>query len=83
MPKKPSTQSLSLGVIRMTELDRTYATWQACPICSGRKTMPMGFYPGQTMATNTDEQQCRTCFGLGVIMVPVEAKPENDGEEAG
>lgn len=49
--------------------------WQACPVCGGRKSMPMGFYPGQAMATNTAESQCRTCTGLGVIVRPGSIRP--------
>lgn len=47
--------------------------WQKCPVCSGRGVVPCGFYHtgpyGGTTSTAADEQ-CRTCWGRGVIAKP-------------
>lgn len=52
-----------------------------CPICEGRGIVPGGFYTsiGQTYSSNRTSEQCRQCFGTGIIWGsdPIEVKPLN------
>lgn len=37
-----------------------------CPVCEGRQTMPVGFYPGE-ITSESVAQPCRTCKGEGIL----------------
>lgn len=41
--------------------------WQLCPVCSGRGTVPAGFYG---VAIGTGDERCRRCKGDGTILIP-------------
>ena len=42
---------------------------QRCPVCEGRGSLPCGFYSGATSATSLNADECRTCWGSGVLYV--------------
>ena len=46
---------------------------QICPVCKGKGIVPNGFYDitnqGYT-STSTLQEQCRTCYGSGMVIVP-------------
>lgn len=41
---------------------------ELCPVCQGRQTLPTGFY-GPFDATSIAPEQCRSCNGLGYIVL--------------
>ena len=40
-----------------------------CPVCHGRQRVPAGFYGYPTDGCSTLEEVCRSCHGLGYILV--------------
>ena len=38
-----------------------------CPVCQGRGTVPSGFYSMGTLSSNVTPEQCRSCFGQGIV----------------
>jgi len=53
-----------------------------CPICEGHGNVPGGFYtsvPGSTMISNCSQEQCRTCFGSGIVWCKEDNKNELRG----
>lgn len=42
-------------------------SYQTCPVCEGRQTVPVGFYRESTAAA---PEPCRTCSGSGVLLLP-------------
>lgn len=42
-------------------------SYQTCPVCEGRQTVPAGFYRESTAAA---PEPCRTCAGRGVLLLP-------------
>lgn len=39
-----------------------------CPICEGRGTVPLDFYTQCGASTGTKREQCRACYGRGVVI---------------
>lgn len=42
---------------------------QICPVCNGRQKMPEAFYFGSTDSSGTGDVQCRSCGGIGYILI--------------
>lgn len=40
-----------------------------CPVCEGIGYVPVGFYGGSTMAASSAPEMCRSCHGLGYIVI--------------
>ena len=39
----------------------------ACPVCFGKGIVPNGFYTGNYSTTSTVPEQCKTCWGVGIV----------------
>jgi len=53
---------------------------QVCPVCEGRRIVPLGFYsladsPFRTTATAEASESCRSCAGTGVILSDAPPQP--------
>lgn len=53
-----------------------------CPVCSGRGTVPAGFYREGPDASKLP-QTCRTCWGSGVVWEPVNHAAKRCGDAGG
>lgn len=53
-----------------------------CPVCSGRGTVPPGFYGGKSDSSNLP-QTCRTCSGRGIVWEPVNHAAERRSDAGG
>jgi hypothetical protein len=42
---------------------------QICPVWKGRQKVPEAFYLGTNSSTGTGEVQCRSCGGMGYIII--------------
>ena len=41
---------------------------QVCPVCSGKQTVPAGFYhQGDYSSTSAAPETCRSCGGKGIV----------------
>lgn len=43
---------------------------ELCPVCQGRQTVPAGFY-SPSITTNAAPEVCRSCNGLGYIVLSI------------
>jgi len=38
-----------------------------CPVCNGRGLVPNGFYSAFQATSSTSPEQCKSCYGSGVL----------------
>jgi len=38
-----------------------------CPVCGGKGTVPSGFYDPFGRSSTIAEEQCKSCYGRGVL----------------